>query len=150
MLAVRSVTRVMLAGANSTPQLHVLRRGYHENIIEHYENPRNVGSLDKNDDDVGTVSGIICMLFGCFGGGMRDEATSPSFYMMIGASVDNPIMITIMFFVSTAINLWTYFSFFVFTMSDAKGLVGAPACGDVMKVHYLPSKSLSVVVNACV
>jgi hypothetical protein len=32
------------------------RRGYHENIIEHYENPRNVGSLDKNDDDVGTVS----------------------------------------------------------------------------------------------
>ena len=35
------------------------RRGYHENIIEHYENPRNVGSLDKNDEDVGTVSLII-------------------------------------------------------------------------------------------
>lgn len=34
---------------------HQQRRGYHENIIEHYENPRNVGSLDKNDDDVGTV-----------------------------------------------------------------------------------------------
>lgn len=30
------------------------RRGYHENIVEHYENPRNVGSLDKNDEDVGT------------------------------------------------------------------------------------------------
>ncbi|EED90165.1 NifU like N terminal domain, iron, partial [Thalassiosira pseudonana CCMP1335] len=30
------------------------RRSYHENIVEHYENPRNVGSLDKNDDDVGT------------------------------------------------------------------------------------------------
>lgn len=32
------------------------RRNYHENIVEHYENPRNVGSLDKNDDSVGTVS----------------------------------------------------------------------------------------------
>jgi hypothetical protein len=31
------------------------RRGYHDNIIEHYENPRNVGSLDKSDDNVGTV-----------------------------------------------------------------------------------------------
>jgi len=30
-------------------------RGYHENIVEHYENPRNVGSLDKNDATVGTV-----------------------------------------------------------------------------------------------
>jgi iron-sulfur cluster assembly enzyme ISCU, mitochondrial len=30
-------------------------RGYHENIVEHYENPRNVGSFNKNDDSVGTV-----------------------------------------------------------------------------------------------
>jgi nitrogen fixation NifU-like protein len=27
---------------------------YSENVIEHYENPRNVGTLDKNDDGVGT------------------------------------------------------------------------------------------------
>ncbi|XP_050505909.1 iron-sulfur cluster assembly scaffold protein IscU-like [Diabrotica virgifera virgifera] len=27
---------------------------YHKNVIEHYENPRNVGSLDKNDKNVGT------------------------------------------------------------------------------------------------
>jgi len=33
----------------------VAARGYHDNIVEHYENPRNVGSLDKNDDTVGTV-----------------------------------------------------------------------------------------------
>ncbi|TMW52065.1 hypothetical protein DOY81_002845 [Sarcophaga bullata] len=27
---------------------------YHENVVEHYENPRNVGSLDKKDKSVGT------------------------------------------------------------------------------------------------
>ncbi len=35
---------------------NVIARLYHENIIDHYENPRNVGSLDKNDPNVGTVS----------------------------------------------------------------------------------------------
>ena len=43
--------------------------GYSKQLIDHYENPRNVGSMDKEDSDVGT------------------------------------------------------------------GLVGAPACGDVMKLH---------------
>ena len=28
--------------------------GYHENVIDHYENPRNVGSMDKNKKNVGT------------------------------------------------------------------------------------------------
>jgi iron-sulfur cluster assembly enzyme ISCU, mitochondrial len=27
---------------------------YHEKVIDHYEKPRNVGSLNKNDKDVGT------------------------------------------------------------------------------------------------
>lgn len=27
---------------------------YHENVIDHYENPRNVGSLDNKDSNVGT------------------------------------------------------------------------------------------------
>jgi iron-sulfur cluster assembly enzyme ISCU, mitochondrial len=30
------------------------RRSYHESVVEHYENPRNVGSLNKDDKDVGT------------------------------------------------------------------------------------------------
>ena len=29
-------------------------RCYHENVIDHYENPRNVGSLDKKKKNVGT------------------------------------------------------------------------------------------------
>jgi nitrogen fixation protein NifU and related proteins len=27
---------------------------YSDKVVEHYENPRNVGSFDKNDDDIGT------------------------------------------------------------------------------------------------
>ncbi len=30
------------------------KRQYHENVIDHYENPRNVGSLDIKDASVGT------------------------------------------------------------------------------------------------
>lgn len=29
-------------------------KNYHERVIDHYEKPRNVGSLNKNDKDVGT------------------------------------------------------------------------------------------------
>jgi len=37
------------------------RRFYHDNIVEHYENPRNVGSFDKNDASVGTVRPCMCL-----------------------------------------------------------------------------------------
>jgi hypothetical protein len=46
----------IIASKSSLPALVLLPlRKYHENIVEHYENPRNVGSLDKNDENVGTV-----------------------------------------------------------------------------------------------
>jgi Fe-S cluster assembly scaffold IscU len=32
----------------------VFKRPYHERVIDHYEKPRNVGTLDKNSKDVGT------------------------------------------------------------------------------------------------
>lgn len=34
-------------------------RFYSDNIVSHYENPRNVGSLDKNDESVGTVRDVF-------------------------------------------------------------------------------------------
>jgi len=43
---VRAVTPAT-AGANS-------RRSYHEKVLDHYNRPRNVGSMSKNDSDVGT------------------------------------------------------------------------------------------------
>lgn len=39
---------------SSSVPLSLSKRSYHENIVEHYENPRNVGSLDKNELSVGT------------------------------------------------------------------------------------------------
>ncbi|KDE09148.1 iron sulfur cluster assembly protein 1 [Microbotryum lychnidis-dioicae p1A1 Lamole] len=35
----------------------VASRAYHEKVIDHYERPRNVGSLDKKDNNVG--SGLV-------------------------------------------------------------------------------------------
>jgi Fe-S cluster assembly scaffold IscU len=51
-------SRAFLAGAadaapSSTPT-PTQRRPYHKNVVDHYERPRNVGSLDKSDPNVGT------------------------------------------------------------------------------------------------
>ncbi|OVA16985.1 NIF system FeS cluster assembly [Macleaya cordata] len=60
-----------------------LVRLYHERVVDHYNNPRNVGSFDKNDPTVGT------------------------------------------------------------------GLVGAPACGDVMKLQIKIDEESGKIVDAC-
>ncbi|RUP38062.1 iron sulfur cluster assembly protein 1 [Jimgerdemannia flammicorona] len=39
---------------NVRPAVFGATRAYHEKVIDHYEHPRNVGSLPKNDPDVGT------------------------------------------------------------------------------------------------
>ena len=42
--------------AKTTMFVPIQHRGfaYHKNVLDHYENPRNVGSLDKKDPSVGT------------------------------------------------------------------------------------------------
>ena len=42
------------AATRLSPRLPLLARAYHKNIVDHYESPRNVGSLDKADPSVGT------------------------------------------------------------------------------------------------
>ena len=57
------------AGLQRALPSSIAARGYHENIVEHYENPRNVGSLDKDDSQVGTVRKLFGQwrLTACFG-----------------------------------------------------------------------------------
>ena len=43
-----------LRTVRTAPQLPSVTRLYHQKVIDHYENPRNVGSLPKGDLDVGT------------------------------------------------------------------------------------------------
>ena len=56
--AVQSAARPTTAQfARSTApalQSSIGRRNYHEKVLDHYNNPRNVGSMQKGDADVGT------------------------------------------------------------------------------------------------
>lgn len=45
---------VLRCAAASSASRATKRRAYHDNVIDHYENPRNVGSLDKKAKNVGT------------------------------------------------------------------------------------------------
>jgi len=51
-----SSSRLAGAAPRATASLHgpSQRRSYHQKVIEHYERPQNVGSLPRNDTDVGT------------------------------------------------------------------------------------------------
>jgi len=81
----RHVARKVTGGALQSSQgaSVVASRLYHEKVVEHYNHPRNVGSFDKNDPNVGT------------------------------------------------------------------GLVGAPACGDVMKLQIKVDEATGDIVDAC-
>ncbi len=46
----------MLSSANTMLRTSIVQqtRQYHPKVLDHYNNPRNVGSMNKNDNDVGT------------------------------------------------------------------------------------------------
>ncbi|CAO1948408.1 unnamed protein product [Urochloa humidicola] len=71
------------AAGEAGPAAAAGARAYHERVVDHYNNPRNVGSFDKDDPNVGT------------------------------------------------------------------GLVGAPACGDVMKLQIRVDEGSGKIVDAC-
>lgn len=54
----RETTALKTLLTNSTslnaPKQKLFARFYHPKVIDHYERPRNVGSLEKSDPDVGT------------------------------------------------------------------------------------------------
>ncbi|KAD4889008.1 hypothetical protein R6Q59_034099 [Mikania micrantha] len=83
--ATKRITGLGLAESRlSTPAAtRILPRFYHERVVDHYNNPRNVGAFDKNDPTVGT------------------------------------------------------------------GLVGAPACGDVMKLQIKVDEQTGKITDAC-
>ncbi|KAJ4806690.1 Iron-sulfur cluster assembly protein [Rhynchospora pubera] len=82
-LALKRSLRLGPAVSDTPSAAMVASRGYHERVVDHYNNPRNVGSFDKEDPNVGT------------------------------------------------------------------GLVGAPACGDVMKLQIKVDEDSGKIVDAC-
>jgi iron-sulfur cluster assembly enzyme ISCU, mitochondrial len=53
-LTFKSFSYVKLFKNDHLPLTRLQNRFYHPKVIDHYERPRNVGSLEKSDPDVGT------------------------------------------------------------------------------------------------
>ncbi len=54
MMQSRMIAKHAMRSSQSLSGLLRIRRSYHDNVVDHYENPRNVGSLDKKKKNVGT------------------------------------------------------------------------------------------------
>jgi nitrogen fixation NifU-like protein len=110
----RIMQRVTVVTARAVKNTTPCRRSYHDIIIDHYENPRNVGSLDKNKANVGTglvgapACGDVMKLqvevdangtvvnakFKTFGCGSAIASSSVATEWLIGKKVDECLSIT--------------------------------------------------------
>lgn len=54
MLSLARVARVSAIRGNAAATSVSSTRSYHKNVVDHFEKPRNVGSFDKTDANVGT------------------------------------------------------------------------------------------------
>ena len=70
-LAANSTTTAAAAAASV-----VGGRAYHKAVVDHYERPRNVGSFDKNDPNVGTGLVGECGTFACVAGAAAAAAAA--------------------------------------------------------------------------
>jgi NifU-like protein involved in Fe-S cluster formation len=108
--------RSVLSAASRAPRVTALPvsamrpqvRAYHEKVIDHYESPRNVGSLDKK---VTLPCSHPSCVYGTRGARQGD----------IPVSQDSSV---------------------------GTGLVGAPACGDVMKLQIRVNEETGIVEEA--
>ena len=98
---------------NNLKPFNKIKRFYHQNVVDHYENPRNVGSLDKNKQNVGTAivgapaCGDVMKLqvevnkdgkitdakFKTFGCGSAIASSSIATEMIIGKTIDESLEI---------------------------------------------------------
>eukprot|EP00892_Ulva_mutabilis_P003782 jgi/Ulvmu1/1776/UM118_0016.1 len=49
-----SLRRAVLPACRVVEAAQTRARAYHENVVDHYDNPRNVGKMDVKDPNVGT------------------------------------------------------------------------------------------------
>src|SRR5579862_8269363 len=78
-------------------QTPLLARFYHEKVLDHYNRPRNVGSLPKNDIDVGTGLYFphLSSLFPCHLSVIYVQLCDPAAFLSLPPSLPEGFQLTL-------------------------------------------------------